>query len=317
MWRRRRPARTAILMSRMKRARLPWRGSVFLDMGAFLSVALCQSRSRVTLRRTFGGAMSGRRCTGAARSWASASQPAGIGKKPTSAARAPTAPRSIPETVCSSASAATRPCVVIAKRQKKEAHRAHGSSPAIRSLSISREYLLIDGGDLRLAKVARRVVADGGMYEVACAVGRDGKTAPASDLLDDLETGMWADPNAKSLPDEWQPRLRTRLLAHVNQLANEGDLPGSAYNRLEEGVWELKVESVRVTFYDTDGAGGWSPKYGERVGMGSWARWELPDFDEFLRLGHCFAKETQSTPPDDIRASCTVREEDVEHDRES
>ncbi len=162
------------------------------------------------------------------------------------------------------------------------------------------------------------MVVDGGFYEVSCAVASDGVTAPASTLLDELSSGMWPDPHAESLPDEWQPRLRTRLLAHVKQLAEEGELPPGAYNRLDEGIWELKVEAIRVTFYDTDGAGNWSPKYGDRVDVWGGSRWELPeDFDEFLRLGHCFAKETQRTPADDIEASCAMREEDVSHDRQS
>lgn len=175
------------------------------------------------------------------------------------------------------------------------------------------------GGSLRLAKVSRRVVVDGDFFEVSCAVAADGETAPASSLLDELSSGMWADPNAESLPDEWQPKLRSRLLAHVKQLAAEGELPPSAYNRLNDGIWELKVESIRATFYDTDGAGGWTPKLGDKIATWNGQhRWELPDdFDEYIRLGHCFAKETQRTPEEHLGASKAMREEDVHHDRQS
>ncbi|KJL18829.1 hypothetical protein RL72_03301 [Microbacterium azadirachtae] len=161
-------------------------------------------------------------------------------------------------------------------------------------------------------------MAEGTYFEVSCAVAADKITAPASDLLDELESGMWADPGAESLPDEYQPKLRTRLLAHVKQLACEGELPPNAYNRLDDGIWELKVESIRATFYDTDGEGGWSPKHGQKVATWNGGyRWDLPDdFDEYIRLGHCFAKDGQKTRKEDLDASCAIRMEDVEHDRE-
>lgn len=168
-----------------------------------------------------------------------------------------------------------------------------------------------------MTKVDRRVVADGDYFEVACAVAADGVTSPAAVVIDELEVGMWADPDAEALPDEYQPKLRTRLLAHIKQLATQGELPAKAYNRLQDGVWELRVESVRMTFYDTDGEGGWSPKTGEKLVTWDGYRWDLPDdFDEYLRLGHCFAKVGQKTPPGDIDKSRTMREEDVSHDQE-
>lgn len=177
---------------------------------------------------------------------------------------------------------------------------------------------LYGGEGLRLTKVQRRVVADGSCFEVSCAISADGTTSPASAVIDELSEGMWADPEATELPDEYQPRLRTRLLAHVKQLAEEGDLPPSAYNRLREGIWELKVESIRMTFYDTDGDGGWTPKNGERLDTWDGYRWDLPqDFDDYIRLGHCFPKTGQKTSEEDLNASCTIREEDVQHDRRS
>lgn len=171
-------------------------------------------------------------------------------------------------------------------------------------------------GGLRLTKVRRIVVADGDFYEVACAVVADGVSSPAATLLEELKEGMWADPQADVLPDEYQPRLRTRLLAHITELAKTGDLPPRAYNRLEDGVWEIKVEGIRLTFYDTDGAGGWVPKQGETVP--TWdgrQRHELPDdFDQYVRLGHHFPKKGQKAARADIDRSIEVRTEDVSHD---
>lgn len=171
-------------------------------------------------------------------------------------------------------------------------------------------------GGLCLTKVERRVVADGAWYEVACAVLADGETSPAAELLDELEAGMWADPEAAELPDERQVRDSIRLLALAESLANEGDLPRGLYNRLEKGIWELKVGNIRVTFYDTDGEGGFVPKYGTQVPAWDGYRWELPDdFDDFIRLGHTFAKTGKTTTRGDLARSETVRAEDVNHDK--
>lgn len=171
-------------------------------------------------------------------------------------------------------------------------------------------------GGLRLPKVQRMVIADGEYCEVACAVRADGITSPAAQLLEELSSGNWPDPHAEELPDEHQVKLHRRLIAHAEQLANGEYLPPTAYNRLVEGIWELKVETVRLTFYDTDGEGHWTPKSGTSVA--TWDgrnRVELPeDFDEFLRLGHAFAKTSQRTLEADLQESMQVREEDVQHD---
>ncbi len=165
-----------------------------------------------------------------------------------------------------------------------------------------------------MTKQARRVVADGETYEICCALREDG-SSPTSDLLDKLEEMVWPDPAATELPDEYQTSLRRRLIAHVEMLAEEGDLPRSAYNRLQDGIWELKVGNLRVSFYDTDGKGGFTAKDGE-----SSPSWDggtlhfLPEFDENIRLGHTFAKEGQQTKSEDIEACRLTREEDLAHD---
>ncbi len=143
----------------------------------------------------------------------------------------------------------------------------------------------------------------------------DGTTSPASDLLDDLSEGMWDDPEAESLPDEYQPTLRRRLIANIEYFANHGELGRDSYNRLRDGIWEFKASGVRISFYDTDGIGGYDPKHGERVS--TWDQryiYELPEFDEFIRLGHAFPKTSQKTTEADLASCATVREEDLEHD---
>lgn len=157
---------------------------------------------------------------------------------------------------------------------------------------------------------------DGDWYTVHCALRGD-LTAPASELLDDLDEGVWADPQAVALPDEYQANVRRRLLVSIEALAMEGTLPRGAFNRLEEGIWELKVANLRLSFFDTDGNGGYTPKIGEAYT--SWngrTEYDLPEFDEKLRLGHYFAKTAQRTSNEDLEACKTVRLEDVAHDKE-
>lgn len=168
---------------------------------------------------------------------------------------------------------------------------------------------------LGLTKVSRLVLADGDFYQVQCAVLRDGVSAPAADLLAQLEKGVWRDPAVDRFPDEYQPTVRRRLLAEVEYLAENGELEGQ-FNRLRMGIWELKIGNLRVTFYDTPGDGTFSPKFGEPYWEWDGSQsWILPDFDEFVRLGHCFAKDSQKTREIDIQHSIRVREEDISHDR--
>lgn len=168
-----------------------------------------------------------------------------------------------------------------------------------------------------MTKVTRTVLANGDYHEVACAVLADGVTSPVTELLELLSSGMWEDPHESEFPDEGQARVRQRFLAAVEYLAQNGEL-SKGYNRLDAGIWEFKIEALRVTFFDTPGDGTYSPKLGADRGY-SWdgrSRIAFPDdFDEYIRVGHYFGKQSQRTLPEDIARSIEVREEDLAHDR--
>lgn len=160
----------------------------------------------------------------------------------------------------------------------------------------------------------RMILADGDAHEVSCAVLKDGVTSPGVDLLEQLSDRMWPDPKAQVLPDERQVTTKRQFLAQVQHLSDFGELePG--FNRLREGIWELKFWRLRVTFFDTPGDGTYFPKYGED--NHDWSGRNsplLPEFDEYIRVGHCFGKTTPQTEPKDISRSIRVREEDLAHD---
>lgn len=175
-------------------------------------------------------------------------------------------------------------------------------------------------GGLQLSKVERKSEWgwDGDAYEVLCAMEADGCTSPAWNLLEQLRQGEWPDPETTDLPKDAQISLRSKIRALIKMLANEGRLPVQNFNKLREGIWEMKHSDVRLTFYDTPGDGTWTPKDGD-VAF-DWQQKpfypQLPDFDEFLRLGHAFEKpeDVQKTPEHDIAESLRVRMEDLGHD---
>ena len=166
-----------------------------------------------------------------------------------------------------------------------------------------------------MSKVRREVIADGDFHEVSVAVLSDG-SSPFLGLLSELEQGLWPDPAQDEFPDSWQPKMRARLLAEFEELADVGE-PARDYDYLTDGIWELKIGNLRVTFYDTRGDGTWN-KHEGRVIDSHWAarRREFPDdFDEFVRVGHYFAKTSQKTLARDLEEAKRVREEDLSHDR--
>lgn len=134
-------------------------------------------------------------------------------------------------------------------------------------------------------------------------------------MLDLLANKTWPNPNVKRLPDEYQTSQRTRLLALAEAVAEEEPLRRNDFNFLDDGVWELKINDLRVSFFDVDGEGGWVPKNGEKVPAWDGDRYELPDdFDKLIRVGHYFAKTGKRTAKTDIFRSIEVRKEDVAHD---
>lgn len=99
--------------------------------------------------------------------------------------------------------------------------------------------------------------------------------------------------------------------------AEEGDFPHEEnHNQLRDGVWELKRFNIRITFFDTDGKGGYDPKINFE-GSGPWGKGpELAEFDEYVRLATSFIKPpgVRKTPPHEISLAKQVREEDTRHD---
>ena len=163
-----------------------------------------------------------------------------------------------------------------------------------------------------MSKVCRVVLVDGAAHEVACALRADGVTAPVVDLLELLESQVWPDPDAEEIPDSYQAKIKHRFLASVDHLAEFGELE-DGFNVLEDGIWEIKISSLRVTFYDTPGDGTYSPKSVEKL-----SPWKVPfpeNFDEYIRLGHHFGKTGQVSGKSNIDEAKLVRVEDLSHDR--
>lgn len=156
---------------------------------------------------------------------------------------------------------------------------------------------------------------DGDAYEIACAVVADGEHSPAADFIEHLAAGTWPDETVE-LPDHAQVRDLHTLKALTKMLAGTGRLPKYAFNKLDDGIWELKVGIFRLSFYDTDGVGGYTAKEGEPVFTWDHKKEypELPVFDDYIRLGHAFNKRTQRTETSDLQATKKVRQEDLHHD---
>lgn len=151
-----------------------------------------------------------------------------------------------------------------------------------------------------------------------CAIRADRVTSPAEAFLRQLSKGLWvSDSDRGRLPDDAQIDDYVKLLAWCRLLAEEGIPPYThAVNHLGEGIWEFKIGTKRLTFYDTPGGGSYWPKPRRTEHLPGDDFWWFPDFDEFVRLGHAFPKRSQRTAPADIRESHHVRREDLAHDAE-
>ncbi|WP_410794081.1 hypothetical protein [Kribbella sp. C-35] len=172
--------------------------------------------------------------------------------------------------------------------------------------------------------VERQLVARGGWYVVECAIDANG-VSPAADFLRALQEGVLEpDPDSKvdELPDDAQIDDYTKFVTWAQLLADDGVPPYQrAVNDLDNGVWEFKKGSKRLTFYDTWGDGTYTPKlrYTDRrtCEYPDDDFWWFPKFDELIRLGHAFLKDGQKAPPADVTQAERIREEDLRHDRDS
>jgi hypothetical protein len=156
------------------------------------------------------------------------------------------------------------------------------------------------------------------MHEVDCAARRDG-SCPAGEFLDALKKGTWDHDDETCSADE-QLDEYSKFLYAIKYWANNGE-PAykEAVKSLDDGIWEFRYADRRLTFYDSDGKGGYTAKlpirdYAEADAPDS-QYWQIPNFDHLIRLGHAFTKRSQKATNSDLAASRTVREEDLAHDR--
>lgn len=164
-----------------------------------------------------------------------------------------------------------------------------------------------------MAKVERILVAEGGWFLIECAVRKD-LSSPVGEFLRELRDGEHDLIDQE--PDE-QVRWHDWFVAACEYLAETGDPPHRSYNQLMDGMWEIKHASLRVSFYDTDGSGHFTPKV-DRTMLGPYEHRAWPeDFAEVLRLTSAFEKTGQKTNPREIGFAKLVRMEDAAHDREA
>lgn len=169
-----------------------------------------------------------------------------------------------------------------------------------------------------MTKVSRMVVHEGDWYEVSCAVRADGISSPVAEFLEALKERKWtpgADESSDMVLDE-QVKDYQWFVAKLEYFADYGEFPQNGnWNQLMNGIWEIKRGAIRVSFFDTDGHGNYSPKIVARVHTGGGGYCPLPEFDDYVRLGTVFLKGSGKTPPSEIDLAEKVREEDLAHDR--
>lgn len=155
----------------------------------------------------------------------------------------------------------------------------------------------------------------GRYHDVDCAVRGDG-SVPAGEFLDALKAGRWpsADPPDEQIDDySW-------FLNAIRHWANTGEpVYRDAAKALQEGIWEFRHGDKRLTFFDTDGRGGYAAKlpFTDRADSDApdSPHWPIPNFDPLIRIGYAFTKTTQKTPAGDLTAAADVRKEDLTYDR--
>jgi hypothetical protein len=173
---------------------------------------------------------------------------------------------------------------------------------------------------LDLPKLARIVVVEGEHYTIEYAVMAD-QSRPAETYLHALKSKLWeGDVEAESLPDDAQLSQYHRLLDACRHLAAEGaPRTRNEVNALRDGIWEFRAYNKRLSWHDTSGNGTFDAKAmiydRDQSPCPADDAWWFPMFDEFIRLGHGFAKSEQETLEDDIQMTTRIRREDLAHDR--
>lgn len=163
--------------------------------------------------------------------------------------------------------------------------------------------------------VKRRPLVRGKCHHVDCAVRSDGST-PAGDFLDALRSSSWdSGESADERIDDY-----SWFLNAIRHWANTGEpVYRGAVKALNDGMWEFRHGDKRLTFYDTNGRGGYTAKrpIHDRADADApdSAYWQIPNFDLLVRVGHAFTKRSQKTPASDLAAAAVVRQEDLSHDR--
>ncbi|MFZ1382624.1 MAG: hypothetical protein WAS54_07565 [Scrofimicrobium sp.] len=174
---------------------------------------------------------------------------------------------------------------------------------------------MTDNSALGLTKVTRQVVAKGEAATIECALTKD-LASPALEAMMQLKECIWPDPDGRALPDEQQANDLAMLLELIEDLASGEDPPAGFYNFLKDGIWELKVHGIRMTFYDTDGAGRLVTRGFERSDRDHRLKLLPMDFGSTIRLGHTFGKpvSVRRTEPEELKSAFQVRKEDLQHD---
>lgn len=172
-----------------------------------------------------------------------------------------------------------------------------------------------------MAKLNRLMVVKGSIYTIEYAVRADG-SRPAKTFMDLLKEGMWRDdPHQDDFPSDEQISDWASLLNHMKYFASHGECQRpKQMNALEEGLWEFKAATQRLTFFDTPGDGTYEAKFkitdrAESPDPDSENYWWVPEFDDYLRLANFWPKVGDMADPLDIAEGLKIREEDIEYDR--
>ena len=158
---------------------------------------------------------------------------------------------------------------------------------------------------LHLSKVSRTLIYVGTHFAIEGAIRKDG-SSPAINMLKQLALGMVNIPDIPP-PDSAQTSFLTDIMIFIKEIADGYQPRQGALNYLTEGIWELKRETIRITFYDTDGAGRFHGHQHEKF--------LEAQFYPILRLGHSFVKDSAKTSREDIYHALQTRKEDISYDK--